>query len=110
MFKISKVTKSMVNKMSFAKSRFMAEVDVSKCTGCRTCADKRCPVGAIHMKFYPEYGEKRSYVDEKECIGCGLCVLTCPAKARKMKIVRPPEYIPEPTKTGINDILAANEG
>jgi NAD-dependent dihydropyrimidine dehydrogenase PreA subunit len=96
MFLIHAKTKDRFNLSPFAKSRFIAEVDPEKCTACRTCIDKRCPVGATRMKYYPELGDERAYTDPEECIGCGLCVLTCPAEAHKMKLVRPVEHIPEP--------------
>jgi electron transport complex protein RnfB len=96
MFLIHAKTKDRFNLSPFAKSRFIAEVDPEKCTACRTCIDKRCPVGANRMKYYPEFGEERAYTDPEECIGCGLCVLTCPTEAHKMKLVRPVEHIPEP--------------
>ncbi len=86
----------------FAKSRFIAEVDREKCLGCRTCADARCPVGAVEIKQDAQIGKQYSVIDAEECIGCGLCVLTCKPGARKMKLVRPPEHIPEPL--GITDI------
>jgi ferredoxin len=79
----------------FQKSRFIATVDPAKCKGCRTCVDKRCPVGAAKMKKYPEFKDERSTTDEDDCIGCGLCVITCPNNARKLKMVRPPSWIPE---------------
>ena len=97
-------TKKQLNQFSIAKSRFVATVDPAKCRGCRTCVDKRCPVGASQMKYYPEFGAERAYINTDECIGCGLCVITCPAKARTMKLVRPPEYIPSP-----GDLAAAIE-
>ncbi|MBN1664404.1 MAG: 4Fe-4S binding protein [Deltaproteobacteria bacterium] len=88
-------TKPVLGKVPYAKSRFIVEDHPEECTACGICADDRCPVGAITMKDSPEFGEC-SYTDVEECIGCGLCVLTCPAEARKMKLVRPPDYIPEP--------------
>jgi NAD-dependent dihydropyrimidine dehydrogenase PreA subunit len=94
MFLIRDYTKKHFNRVPFAKSRFIAEVDAEKCSACRTCVDTRCPVGAAKMKHYPEFGEERAYTDPEECLGCGLCVLTCPTGAHKMKLVRPPEYIP----------------
>jgi NAD-dependent dihydropyrimidine dehydrogenase PreA subunit len=86
----------MFRDQSFAKSRFVAEVDPAKCKACRLCVDKRCPVGAAQMKQYPGIKGERSYTNADTCIGCGLCVVSCPNGARKLKIVRPPEYIPEP--------------
>jgi len=105
-FLISAHTKPNFNLLSIAKSRFIAEVDQKKCKGCRKCVDKRCPVNAVQMKFSPEYGEDRAYIDTDECIGCGLCVLTCPAGARRMKLVRPPDHIPEPRAFSLSEIVA----
>jgi ferredoxin len=104
-FLISAYTKPNFNIYSIAKSRFVTEVDPEKCTGCRTCVDTRCPVGAAQMKYYPEYGEERACIDAEACIGCGLCVLTCPSEARKMKLVRPPEHIPEPRKFSLSEVV-----
>lgn len=45
------------------------------CCGCEACLNI-CPLNAINMKmdelgiFYPE-------IDEKKCVNCGKCVLTC---------------------------------
>lgn len=89
-------SRQLLNQFAVAKSRFIAEVDIEKCHACRKCVDERCPVGAIEMKHYAEYDGKRAYTDLEECIGCGLCVITCPAEARTMNLVRPPEYIPQP--------------
>ncbi|MCP4749720.1 MAG: 4Fe-4S dicluster domain-containing protein [Proteobacteria bacterium] len=78
-----------------AKSRFVVVLNPEKCEGCRDCAEKRCPVEAIAMGEYEEYGEERAAVDQEMCLGCGLCVLTCQSEALKMKLVRPPEHIPD---------------
>jgi NAD-dependent dihydropyrimidine dehydrogenase PreA subunit len=83
-----------IQQFSIAKSRFIAVVNPDKCKGCKTCIT-RCPVDAIKIKHYPENEGDRAFVMEEECIGCGLCVITCPAGARELKIVRPPEYIPQ---------------
>ena len=91
-----RLAKEKVNQNAVAKSRFIAEEDAEKCQGCRTCVDDRCPVGAIEMKNYPEFDGERAYTDPEECIGCGLCVISCPSEARQMKLVRPPEHIPAP--------------
>jgi ferredoxin len=77
-----------------AKSRFQAETDPEKCHACGTCIE-RCQFGAISMKYYPEFGGERAYVDSEICRGCGCCVISCPSEAKTMKLVRPPEHIPE---------------
>ncbi len=89
-------TKPLLGQVPYAKSRFVIEDLPENCTACGICTDARCPVNAISMQDFPELGGKRSYTDTEECIGCGLCVLTCPNDARKMKLVRPPEHIPDP--------------
>jgi len=60
---------------AFATSSFIAKVDADECSGCGTCADERCPMGAV------EIVEEIAVVDEKRCIGCGLCVTGCPSSA-----------------------------
>jgi len=77
-----------------AKSRFEAIVNPQNCLGCKTCID-RCQFGAAQIKYYPEIGEERAYIDTEKCMGCGSCVISCPNEARAMKLVRPPEHIPE---------------
>jgi formate hydrogenlyase subunit 6/NADH:ubiquinone oxidoreductase subunit I len=89
-------TKPVLGQVPYAKSRFLVEDNPDNCMACGICTDNRCPVGAITMKDFPELGGQRSFTDVEECIGCGLCVLTCPNEARKMKLVRPPEHIPSP--------------
>lgn len=90
------LTHSRVNQFAVAKSRFIAQEDPKTCNGCRNCADVRCPVGAIEMKYHPDFGEERASTQPELCIGCGLCVITCPTEAREMKLVRLPDHIPEP--------------
>jgi NAD-dependent dihydropyrimidine dehydrogenase PreA subunit len=89
-------SRKLLDQYALAKSRFIALEDAANCLACGLCMARRCPVGAIRMKYYPELGEERAYTDPEECIGCGLCVVTCPAEARKMKLVRPPEHVPQP--------------
>jgi len=77
-----------------APSRFAAVIDPEKCQGCKACLD-RCQFGAVSMKSYPGLEGERAFVNEENCRGCGSCVVGCKAQARTMKIVRPPEHIPE---------------
>jgi len=78
----------------WAPSRFQATVDPEKCLGCKTCVEL-CLFDAARMKHYPEFGEERAYIDTEKCMGCGNCVLLCPIGAKKMVLVRPPEFIPD---------------
>jgi len=55
-------------------TNYYAEVDGELCTECETCAD-RCQMEAI------SYVDGVSSVDLLWCIGCGLCVSTCPSGA-----------------------------
>ncbi len=77
-----------------AKSRFEARVDPQECQGCKTCLTK-CQFGAARMKYEPEIGAERATVDTEKCMGCGSCVVSCISEARSMKLVRPPEHIPQ---------------
>jgi ferredoxin len=90
------LAKKELNQPAIVPSRFIAQEDPTTCNGCRTCADTRCPVGAIEIKFDSNLNKERAYTNPEDCIGCGLCVITCPTKARSMKLVRPPEHIPKP--------------
>lgn len=75
------------------RSRFEALIDVENCTGCRTCME-RCHFGAI--EFYKPFGSNKSKarVITEKCFGCGVCVVGCENTAIKMKVVRPPDFIP----------------
>ena len=68
-----------------------AAIDPETCTACGTCADERCQVHAI------EAGEDAYRVIKEKCIGCGLCVSTCPAEAIQL-IRKQPEDIEAPPK------------
>jgi Na+-translocating ferredoxin:NAD+ oxidoreductase subunit B len=59
-------------------SHFYAVIDAENCTQCGMCAEQRCQVKAI------EETEDRYRVIGKRCIGCGLCVTTCPTGAIRL--------------------------
>ena len=77
-----------------AKSRFEAVVDSEKCQGCRTCL-KKCQFGAAQMSYDPKIGAERAAIDPEKCMGCGSCAVSCIHQARSMKLIRPPEHVPQ---------------
>ncbi len=70
-----------------AGSTFQARIDEGLCTGCATCADERCQIEAI-----VEDGEVMR-VDTARCIGCGLCISTCPQEAISL-VPKAEPYVP----------------
>ncbi len=52
-----------------------ASIDENKCTLCKTCVDNIC--AALYV-------ENNKVKVSERCIGCGLCVIVCPAKAIKL--------------------------
>lgn len=65
---------------------YYAAIDPGECTSCGVCAEERCQVAAIDE-------EADMYmVNQKKCIGCGLCVTTCPTDAITL-VPRPTDEI-----------------
>ena len=90
-------------------SRFIAEVDGSRCTGCGSCAGS-CPIEAIGMVDAPPAGsprDRRPAVDASFCIGCGVCGLAC--KPRAMRLVPRARRVILPENTIERVILQALE-
>jgi Pyruvate/2-oxoacid:ferredoxin oxidoreductase delta subunit len=58
-----------------AKSSYLATINRESCLACGLCKDERCPMNAI----IEEDGGYR--VLAKRCIGCGVCVITCPSES-----------------------------
>jgi NAD-dependent dihydropyrimidine dehydrogenase PreA subunit len=87
---------------AIAKSRWLAQVDPDLCTGCETCIDERCQVGAISM------ADGVAVVQADNCIGCGLCASECPDGAVTM-ILRPQEIAEPPATVVEMGLKIANE-
>jgi len=73
-----------------APSRFVASVDMNRCTACETCVD-RCFFDAITMN---DEGDL-AVVNEEKCLGCGVCQVTCEGDAISLVEKRAPEFVPE---------------
>jgi ferredoxin len=71
-------------------SYYYADIDPEACTACGVCAEERCQVNAI------EAGDEVYHVIREKCIGCGLCVSTCPAHAISLVRKEAGEIVPPP--------------
>jgi Pyruvate/2-oxoacid:ferredoxin oxidoreductase delta subunit len=74
-----------------AKSHFIATIDQETCVQCRVCADERCPMEAI-----VEEGDEYKIIAER-CIGCGVCVPTCPSESIKLERKPESEHVQPPS-------------
>ena len=73
-------------------SFYFAEIDSEACTDCGVCKEERCQVAAI------EETDDGFRIKKEQCIGCGLCVTTCPTEAIKLIAKKPDETV-KPLKT-----------
>jgi len=79
---------------TWQKSRYEAYVaDLDSCTGCQDCVD-RCQFDAIEMVKAAGSKRLKAAIDSEKCFGCGACVVGCSPESLKMRVVRPPEFIP----------------
>ena len=68
-------------------SHYFAQIDPDTCDACGTCAEERCQVNAI------EEGEEVYQIVKEKCIGCGLCISSCPSGAIQLIHKKPEELI-----------------
>ena len=80
-----------INASDVINSNYYAEIDGDSCITCHICVDERCQVGAI------EGGDDANHIIREKCIGCGLCITTCPTESIKL-IRKDPEDIIAPPK------------
>lgn len=58
------------------KAEYVASVNRDVCTGCRSCL-RLCQFGAMGFSS----SEKKAYIDELKCYGCGVCRAGCTKEA-----------------------------
>ncbi len=56
--------------------RYPVSVNQQKCTGCRYCITSFFCPGLVF-----DEDKKKAYIDERFCVGCGVCEIVCPVKA-----------------------------
>jgi NAD-dependent dihydropyrimidine dehydrogenase PreA subunit len=79
-----------INASDVINSYYYAQIDEDVCVACGTCKDERCQVNAI------EEGDDAYRVIPEKCIGCGLCVTTCPSEAMALVRKQPQEIVTPP--------------
>jgi NAD-dependent dihydropyrimidine dehydrogenase PreA subunit len=79
---------------NFINSHYYAKIDRNLCDACGTCADERCQVDAI-AESESEYN-----IIKEKCIGCGLCISTCPNEAIELLRKDPNEMVFPPIDEG----------
>lgn len=77
-----------VSKKFVAPSRFLAAVDPNACTSCEICLD-RCYFDAITM----DGPGGTALINRDNCMGCGLCLVTCDAGAMSLKENEPEDFV-----------------
>jgi len=87
---LASINKLGMNASDVVNSYYYAEIDPDECTVCNTCIDERCQVGAI------EEGDDANRIIREKCIGCGLCVTTCPSEAIMLIRKDASEIVPPP--------------
>lgn len=87
---LSPINESGVNAADAINSYYYAEINSDECILCGTCKDERCQINAI------EEGDDANIVIREKCIGCGLCVTTCPSEAIALVRKQPQEIVPPP--------------
>ncbi|MBW1893648.1 MAG: 4Fe-4S binding protein [Deltaproteobacteria bacterium] len=82
---------TMFESAEHVNSSYYAVIDHDKCSACGVCADERCQVNAI------EDNDEEYNIIRTKCIGCGLCISTCPEEAIEL-IRKSEDQITKPAK------------
>lgn len=95
--------KNLPKPVDFWASNFFAVVDTAACDACGNC-EKRCQVGAAKVSTQ----NRQASIDLNRCIGCGVCVPTCPKKAISLQ-KKPTEVIPPQTREDLLDTIMTHK-
>ncbi|GAB6098024.1 4Fe-4S binding protein [Desulfatiferula olefinivorans] len=71
-------------------AHYYAVIDTDACVSCGLCKDERCQVGAI------EETDDAYRIIKDKCIGCGVCISTCPSEAISLMRKNPDEIVKPP--------------
>jgi len=91
--------KKLSNPADFVFSNHFAVVHQEDCASCKTCID-RCQMGALSMNK-----DDLAEIDLDRCIGCGLCVTTCPTEAIEL-LPKSEEKRRVPPASGMDQMIA----
>lgn len=118
---ILKNLKALPNPGRYVGSNFLARVDESLCTGCRTCVSL-CPMDALQVGGAPQAGDTsesrgaKAVVIPERCIGCGVCVPPCPEQALSLfqkpeeERITPPPHLLDTLKKIHRERIAKRSG
>lgn len=87
---LTSINKLGINASDVINSNYYAIIDPEECIVCNTCVDERCQVGAIEME------DDANQISRDKCIGCGLCISTCPTESITLIRKNPDEIIAPP--------------
>ncbi len=99
-----KSLKMQPNPAASSGSNYFVKNNADECTCCEDCLE-RCHMGAI------EIDDSVAVINTKRCVGCGLCVTTCPSES--LKLIQKQEdqlYIPPKNDFGMHMEILKERG
>ena len=82
-----------INEMGISNAvnaHYYAAIDGDACVSCGLCKDERCQIGAI------EESDGAYQILQDRCIGCGICISTCPSDAIRLMRKNPEDIVKPP--------------
>jgi Fe-S-cluster-containing hydrogenase component 2 len=90
------------NPADLVSNPFIAHYDANLCSTCEACLE-RCQMEALTLV------EGAVSLNLKRCIGCGLCVSTCPSGAMSLVRKSEPPSIPKDTVSNYLQMAQARD-